>query len=165
MPYATAAQLIARIDDDQLAQLAAPGVDSDVDGVLLRLTIEGGDRSAYSQAQTDAADAALVAINSALADASLEINSYISPRYTLPLTQAVIDASPLPNACSDITIYQMAADRVTDLITEKYEKVIKWLRDVSKNIASLGEEDTGVATPQGRVVTADGESSTDWGTY
>lgn len=161
--YTTALQLLDSFGDKEVALLSSE--EAAVDGVLLRLTVEGGDRAAYTAADIAAADQALVKINAALNSATNLINSYISPRYTLPLAQALIDGSSLTDVCADITRHRLSDDRVTEEIENRFTQARAWLRDISMNKASLGEQDTGTATPQGRIKTGQGQSKTNWDTF
>lgn len=56
---------------------------------LWQLTLSGGDRSAYTPADIDAADAAVLAISDACTRASAEVDAYLAVRYTLPLDVAL----------------------------------------------------------------------------
>jgi len=161
--YATALQLLDLFGDKEVAILSTN--DAAVDGVLLRLTVEAGDRAAYSAADIAAADQALVKINKAITGATNFINSYISPRYTLPLTQAMIDGSSLVDVCADIARHRLSDDRVTEEVENRFVQARSWLRDISMNKASLGEQDTGTATPQGRIKAGQGQSKTNWETF
>lgn len=78
-------------------------------------------------------DAAVVAV--ALADADAEINSYIGARYTLPLTQTTPE---LVRLASDIARYRLWDVSASEEVKTRYDDAIKKLRDVSKNVASLG---------------------------
>jgi len=162
--YTTALQLLDLFGDLEMAQLAAPK-SSAVDGVLLRLTLENGDRSAYSAADIAAADAAEVRLDNIVAEASLEADSYLAPRYALPLSQALINGSALPRKTADIARYLLMDNRSTEEIEKRYNSAIKWLRDISMNKASLGEQDTGVTSQPGRMVARQGVSGTDWSTF
>ena len=161
--YVTALQLIDMFGDKEVALLSSE--DPAVTDVLLRLTIEGGDRSAYSAADQTAADQALVKLAGAIDSATRFINSYISPRYTLPLAQALVDGSSLADVCADIARHRLSDDRVTEEVENRFNQARSWLRDISINKASLGELDTATATPQGQVKTEQGVSKTDWDTY
>jgi len=161
--YTTALKLLDTFGDKEVALLSSEDVA--VDGVLLRLTVEAGDRSAYSAADIAAADQALVNITTALTSATNFINSYISPRYTLPLTQAMIDGSSLVDVCADITRHRLSNDRVTEEVENRFVQARSWLRDISNNKASLGEEDTVTATPQGRIKAGQGQSKTNWDSF
>jgi len=162
--YTTALQLLDLFGDNEMALLSAPESPA-VDGVLLRLTVEAGDRSAYSAQDIADADQAKARLDSMIVEAGLEIDSYISPRYNLPLTQIMIDGSALPRKCADISRYLLMDNRTTEEVETRYKNAIKWLRDISMNKASLGIEDTGVASPAGHVVTKQGVSGTDWGSF
>lgn len=161
--YATALDMLNLYADREMAQLAAPDSPA-VDGVLLRLTIEGGDRSAYSAQDQADADKAQVRIDEALNDAERFINSYLSPNYRLPLSVELIADSNLKRVTCDISRYEMDA-RPTEDMRNRYNDHKSWLRDVSLNKASLGVQDTATAAQDGRMVIRSGESKTDWGSY
>lgn len=164
MPYTTPTNLLNTFGDTELAIISAPEKPN-VDGVLLRLTVEAGDRSAYSAQDVADADQALVKIQAAIASAERLIDSYISPRYSLPLLQDFIDQSSLPEFCSDIVRFKLMDDRTTEEVENRYKEALRWLRDVSMNKASLGAQDTAVATPTGRMTIRPGNSSYDWDEY
>lgn len=163
MPYATATDLLF-FGANELAQLAAPE-DNRVTGELLRLTIAGGDRSTYTAAEIAAADAALVRLNGVLDRASKRIDSYLAPRYPLPLDAQLIAGSELIQACMDISRFMLMEDAATDTVKDRYDRAIAWLRDLSNGKASLGPVDTGVAAPTGRPVLRTGISGYDWDTH
>jgi phage gp36-like protein len=163
--YTAIQTMIDLFGASEMAQLGDPDLSSSVTGELLQLTVDGGDRSAYTQAEQDAADAAVVRINNSISTAEKRINSYISPRYSLPLSQTLIDESSLPQAAADIARYLLMDDKATDEADTRFRHSIAWLRDVQANKASLGEQDTGVATPQGRINTAQGCSQFEWEAY
>lgn len=165
MPYITAQKLVDRFSADRVAQLADDSTGGLVDGALLQLTIDGGDRSAYSAADIAAADAALVTINAAIVDGESLINSYLSPRYSLPLDATLIGNSNLEKRCADIVRYQLMDEMASEEVENRYKDSLKWLRDIAMNKASLGESDTGVASPTGRMQAAQGVSGTDWETF
>ncbi len=159
--YTTALQLLDLFGDLEIAQLAAPNSPA-VDGVLMRLTASGGSRSTYSAADIAAADLALGRLNALQDDAGREVDSYLAPRYTLPLAQTMIDGSALPRKTADITRFLLMDNRTTEEVDNRYAMAIKWLRDVATNKASLGEQDTAVASPAGRPVVRPGKSRYDW---
>lgn len=163
MSYITLLALLDTLGAEWLAQRAAPNAPA-VDGVLLRLTVEGGDRSAYSAEDQAAADEAAALIQIKLDDANKEIDSYLRSRHTLPLDQTVIDGSPLSRITADIVRYQISGDLVTDEAAGRYSKALAWLRDVAAGRASLGAVDA-TPTTSGRVAMRTGVSGTDWDTY
>lgn len=161
--YVTALKMLELFGDLEVAELAAPESPG-VDGVLLRLTIEDGDRSAYTLEDQGAADQAEARLDGVIVEAGREIDSYISPRYSLPLDQATINGSALPRKCADITRYFLMDNRSTEEVETRYKDAIKWLRDISMNKASLGVEDATAAQP-GSVVARKGVSGTNWDHY
>lgn len=82
------------------------------------------------------------AIADALAQASSEIDGYISTRYAVP-----VEPTPriIQNHCINIAIYLMAstADRMTDIIRERYKDALAWLKDISTGKANLPPAQTG----------------------
>lgn len=57
--------------------------------LLWQLTLSGGDRSAFTAAEIEAADVALAAVEDACARASAEVDAYLAVRYALPLDVAL----------------------------------------------------------------------------
>lgn len=161
MPYTTPLNVLNKFGDTEIALIAA-AEKPNVNGVLLRLTITAGNRSAYSAQDIADADQALVKIQNVIASAERLIDSYISPRYTLPLEQTFIDQSSLPEFCNDMVRYKLMDDRTTDEVDKRYLEATRWLRDVAQNRASLGAQDTAVATPAGRMTTRAGNSAHSW---
>ncbi len=94
-------------------------------------------------------------VSRALVDADGIINSYLSVRYSLPLTQVpqVIIA-----AAVDIAVYRMAmtADRLTTEMRVRFEDAMTWLKHISEGKAGLGipdptpDDDTDNAEKPGR---------------
>lgn len=139
MSYVDKAKLITRYGEDKLAQLTDRVDGSDIDDAVL---------------------------DDAIADADKTINAYISPRYTLPLAQVLVDDSPLPRVAGDIVLFELQEDMASEEVVKRHDKALRFLRDVQMNKASLGEQDNGVATPEGTIKTATGVSSNyDWETY
>ena len=77
------------------------------------------------------------ALDPGLTQASSLIDSYLGSRYTLPLPSA---PAVLVQACVDIAIYKWCADHqgLTEEKRVRYDDAIKWLKDVSKGLATLG---------------------------
>lgn len=67
--------------------------------------------------------------------ASAVIDSYLSGRYPLPLS--VVPAI-LSGVCADLTRYALYRNTVPELVKERYQSAIKWLRDVADGKANLG---------------------------
>lgn len=117
MGYATLADLVARFGEQELIQLTnrdAPGTGPVVGAVAAE----------------------------ALADAESEVNSYLASRYTLPLAEV---PRVLVRITSDIARYGLygATAGADEVVTQRYQDAIKFLRDVSAGKATLG-----IADPQ-----------------
>jgi phage gp36-like protein len=80
-------------------------------------------------------------INQAIDDASAEIDGYLA-KYTLPLANV---PSVLNRVACDIARYFLYDDKATEQVTERYEKVTKFLLNVSKGVISLGVDSSGNA--------------------
>jgi phage gp36-like protein len=104
-------------------------------------------------------------LNRAIADAEAMVDSYLAPRYRLPLELNLVQGSNLPQATADIARYNLYGAQTTEEVEKRYERQVKWLRDVSNGHASLGAVDAGVATPEGRVRVQGGNSGHDWDRY
>lgn len=76
-------------------------------------------------------------VESALNDASAEMNTYLGSVYSLPLT----DPNPyLKTICCDITRFRLWDDAVSEEVRKRYEDAIAWLKKVVKGDVSLGIE-------------------------
>ncbi|ECI5214692.1 DUF1320 domain-containing protein [Salmonella enterica subsp. diarizonae] len=81
-------------------------------------------------------------ITQALQDASALTDSYISPRYMLPLS---VVPSALARVCCDIAFYYLCDERATEQCTQRYKDAIKWLTDIRDGKLPLGADVHGVA--------------------
>lgn len=83
-------------------------------------------------------------VESALADASAEIDSYLGQIFSLPLSST---PELLVRVCGDIAIYRMAIDAgtLTAEMRLRYEDALRWLEKVATGKAGLGDytESTG----------------------
>lgn len=86
----------------------------------------------------------VVKIEKALARASAKINSYIGVRFTLPLP---LVPDELKSACVDMAVYYMSdtADVLTEIIENRHNAAMGWIKDVAAGRASLG-----LPTPSGK---------------
>lgn len=109
MTYATQSDLVTRFSERELIQL------TDRDNVL------------------NAIDAGVLA--GALLDADSEIDTYLQPRYTLPLASV---PRVLVNIACDIARYRLYDDRSTDQVTRRYEDAVKLLAKIGKGEVGLG---------------------------
>ncbi len=138
MSYATAENLLEWYGARELAQVATPDDLTMTPPELMRLTIEGGNRDAFSADEKAAADAALARIDATMDEASLLIDSYLARRYSLPIAIAGVAASPLPRACGAMARRLLYDDGAPQEVVQRYELTLGWLRDLANNQASLG---------------------------
>lgn len=78
----------------------------------------------------------------ALNDASAMIESYISARYTLPLS---VVPPTLAQQCCVIAWYYLNDARATDQTVQRYKDAMRWLADVRDGKIPLGVDDAGEA--------------------
>lgn len=108
MTYASQQNLIDRFGEDELIQLT-------------------------DRANTGLINSTVVA--RALADADAEINGYLSTRYTLPLSPV---PAVLEKLACDISRYQLFENSVTEIVQERYENAVRFLKDVAAGRVTLG---------------------------
>lgn len=110
MTYATQQDLIDRFGETEIQQLT----DADNTGII---------------------DSAALA--KTLTDTDAQINAYLLTVYTLPF--ATTPAALVRIAC-DIARYHLYDVRASDLVKERYDAAIDFLKNVSRGIASLGKD-------------------------
>jgi phage gp36-like protein len=142
MSYATGQNLLEWYGAKELAQIATPDDLVMVPAQLLRLTLEGGNRDAFSLEEKAAADAAQVRISAVLEEATLLIESYLGRRYSLPIPDSGVQSSPLPRACGAMARRLLYDDGVPQEVGQRYELTLGWLRDLANSQANLGSEET-----------------------
>lgn len=141
MAYATPQTLIDRVADiETLSQAASPVDQVPVSGELLRLTIESGDRSAFTAEQQAAADDALMSLQMAIGDAESQVNGYLTGRHSVPLA-TVPDA--IVRHTIGIAIYYVMGSRASEREERMYKDAIAFLRDVARGVVSLGTDASG----------------------
>ena len=78
-------------------------------------------------------------LTAALVKASVEIDSHIGTRYSIPV---MIDPVPLTlvEACIDMAVYKLSRGRVvlTDEVKSIYDRHVKWLQMVAAGKVSIG---------------------------
>ena len=131
--FATATDLLIRFGAAELAQVATD--DPAVDATLMQLTIEGGNRDAYTPEQIAAADAALATINEVLLDADEIVNGYVVVRYP-----SIPDPPPrlLAVYAADIARFHLHDDQVSDEIANRNREATRALERISAGTLSLG---------------------------
>jgi len=167
MVYATIADLLQAATGgwDELAQRAA--LNALVDGQLMQATVEGTERAAWTAPAVEAADAALLRINDALARASAHADTYMFPRYrtVMPLAAELVAGSSLPAAVAAIALKRLYGHLVPEEVRKGTQWADDYLRDLSKGVVSLGGLDATVAQPAGHMVSRAQGKAFDWGSY
>ena len=79
-------------------------------------------------------------LSAAIADASAEMDGYISTRYKLPLSNV---PSVLSRIACNIARYNLYDDAATDQVAKLHDDAIAFLKSVSKGSVSLGLADDG----------------------
>ena len=149
MSYASAEDLIDRFDAEELRQLAVPKEHVAIDAALLRKTVAGANRAAFKAGEIKAADAALVKINRALADATSEIDAHLLGRYELPLAAP---PAMIKLKCADIARYLLHDDHPTEQVKQRYEDAMRYLGKVASGQISLGISQDNSAPKTARTV-------------
>ncbi len=167
MDYATIADLLQAATGgwDELAQRAA--MNALVDGQLMQATVDGTERTAWTVPAIEAADAALLRMNEALARASAHADTYMFPRYrtVMPLPAELVAGSSLPAAVAAIALKRLYGHLVPEEVRNGTKWADDYLRDLSKGVVSLGGLDATVAQPAGHMVSRAQAKAFDWGSY
>lgn len=149
MTYATAADLLTRFSEEEIAQRSDRNMPRLVDAALLVAVVAGGSLTAWTAAEQAAATAALGVITGALADADSTIDGYLASRYTVPL---VTPAPAVVRTACDLARYYLYDDQVTETVQKRYDAAVAWLRDVSTGKVSLGADSNQQAPASGGTV-------------
>lgn len=131
MAFATRLDLLARSNAQRLTQLAVP-TDREmvVDEAALRIAINDGDLTDYSDADIESLNLALASIDNALADANALLISYGIPD--------TVQTSLLARLASTVALYYLqGAERMTESLQTAYDNVIKQLNSHAKGDISL----------------------------
>lgn len=105
-------------------------------------------------ALTDRSRAAVVdatVANTAIANASAEIDTYLAARYALPLNPAPL---VLVRICCDMARYNLCGSmtRETEPIVERYKAATRFLQSVASGAVTIGTTSTGAVTPSDNAV-------------
>ena len=148
MAYITTTELAERPGARELAQLASADAQPVSDFALMDATLRGQDRSAWTPAQTAAADLALARVQDAIAEAGALIDGYLAQRgYTLPLELPATSTgkSVLTAWARSITRYLLNKSRISDEgkdpVARDYRDALKMLGLLAQGKYSLGAGD------------------------
>lgn len=124
-----------RFGAGELAQIAAADDAAVlVPPALLRLTIEDGDRSAYTAEQIADADLALARVIQTIVRAESEIDNACRNRYTLPLS--VVDESVLGVGC-DLARYYLYDSGVPEEVERRAKAAREYLARIARGEMTL----------------------------
>ena len=131
MSFATRADLLRRSNARRLAQLVVPTDVATMPPVdALRVAIEGGDLSSYSDDARRVMGLMLETIDNALGDADAVILSYGIP--------ATVTNTLLSRIASTIAFYFLQGDdKITEEVKRSYDAVIKLLDQHKKGVLDL----------------------------
>lgn len=96
-------------------------------------------------------------IEAGLASADEEIDSYLAVRYDLPLA---FTPKVLKRVCCDLAMYHMSVGHhsMTEDKETRYNNGVKWLRDLSKGVVSLGVQEEQVEVQDEAEVSSSSET-------
>lgn len=84
-------------------------------------------------------------LQSAIADASELIDSYLNGRYPLPLSPV---PKPVVRYCAELARYYLYTQKPPEEVSERYKAAIKWLESVAKGTIKLGASDLTPESPK-----------------
>ncbi|GEM_PF-1139298 len=146
MPFATRIDLLARSNARRLAQLAIPADIAMPPDDALRVAISGGTMGDFTQADQDAIELGLDAIDKALADANALILTYGIP--------ATVQTTLLARLTSTIALYYLqGAERMTDDVQRAYDGAIATLKSHARGEINLIPADPTATPIVGDVIT------------
>lgn len=106
-------------------------------------------------------------VNDAIAMAGKHIDTYLYPRYrgVMPLDAVVVQASSLPAVCAAIALRRLYGASLPEELRLGTKWADQYLTDLNKGQVSLGQPDTAVAQPAGRVVSKSQGKAFAWNKY
>ena len=87
-------------------------------------------------------------VSAAIVSASALIDSFVSAKYTLPLSEV---PNVLRDICLTVTRYKLHVEMATEQVIRDYEDAIKWLMAVRDGKNSLGLDQSGVEFVDGQI--------------
>lgn len=149
----------------ELAERACPEPGVGVE--LMQAAATGGSTSAWPADLVAVAQLGVLRINAVLDMASRHADTYLFPRYRglMPLPQALVETSPLPDVVAALALRRLYGSQVPEDIAKGTKWADDYLRDLSKGVVSLGAVDTAVAQPVGQTSARTAAKAFDWGAY
>ncbi|MCF7964212.1 MAG: DUF1320 domain-containing protein [Methylobacter tundripaludum] len=103
-------------------------------------------------------------LDAAITAAGKKIDGYLRSVYPLPLSDALIASSGLPEICGDIVRGILFKGIENEPVRIAYKDAINWLKDVQAKKVTLGKSDETVAET-GASVIRQGQSRFNWDTF
>lgn len=145
MAFATQLDLLARANARTLLQLAVPTDQVMPPEDALRVAIDAGDLSAYTDEEQQALTLALETIDKALGDADALILTYGIP--------ATVQNTLLARLCSTVALYYLHdASSMNDDVKDAYDGVIATLRSHARGDLNLIPAPEGTPVIEGDVI-------------
>ncbi|GAB6139919.1 hypothetical protein JCM14076_06480 [Methylosoma difficile] len=130
MSFATRTDLLKRANATRLVQLTVPTDREMVDEAALRLAIDDGDLTGYSNTDQETIALALDAIDGALADADALMLGYSIP--------ATVQTPLLARLAATVALYYLQSQgNMTDDVQKAYDSTIKMFDSHKKGVLSL----------------------------
>lgn len=170
MPYATPTQFHQKFGLDETTQLLADEQQT-LTSLLLTDAIAvlagGGWTGAPSQANKDAANAALARLTRQLAVSSNLMDGYLRSVVSLPLAVQDANSGVLEDCCLALARYALAddCDNATDRMAEADAKQRAWLKDVQAGRVQLVTDAGAAVAGGGRIKTGQASSAYNWGGF
>lgn len=149
MPYLTAADLVSRFGEEEVAQVADRGTPRVVTAELLALAIADDPLAGWAAADVAAVNAALAVIDTALADAQSAVDGYLSTRYATPLASVPPVVARL---VADLARAYLHGDRASEPMAKARDAALALCRDIAAGKVAFGNELQSPKTGDGAVV-------------
>lgn len=170
MPYATPAQVIAEYGLKEVTQLLTDEQQLLTEQLLLdaiAVAAGGAWTGNPSQAEKDAANAALARLNRKLETQSNFMDGFLRTAVTLPLAVNDANTGTLNECCMALTRCGLSddPDNATERMDECCNTWRKWLRDVANGVASLVNNAGQEVAGKSRVRQGAASSRYDWAAH
>lgn len=167
MPYATPLQVIAEYGLKEITQLLTDEQALLTEQLLLdaiAVAAGGAWTGVPSQADKDAANAALARLNRKLVTVSSTMDGYLRNAVTLPLAGDDANSGTLNECCMALTRCGLAddPDNATELMLSGCDSWRVWLKDVSRGVVQLVNPSGQTVAGKSRIRTGQAVSDFNW---
>ncbi len=139
MAYSTVSQMISMFGADEVAGWSAQDntVVSSGEAVLIASSDSPTWPDYISEDEQAIAAESVVRCEFALYQASMEMDSYLTMAYELPLADIFVAASILPTICANIARSYLSDGRQTEDIAYRVKIARAWLKDLAQGIIDI----------------------------